>query len=97
MLTLRTLMPLILVSLSAVNAATVVAADPGPMNPVVLDKWAQHHTNITTYVNPGKKPDGTTDYNSRVWVPKVSLVVQLTKPELDDVVIIQHYQGDKPA
>ena len=45
MLTLRTLMPLILVSLSAVNAATVVAADPGPMNP---SYWTNGHNTTPT-------------------------------------------------
>ena len=77
------------------GAARAAAPDAGPNTPIVLDKWARYHTNITIYENPGKKPDGTTDYNKFAWVPKVDLVVQLAQPEQDDVVIIQHYQGDK--
>jgi hypothetical protein len=33
--------------------------------------------------------------NKSGWVPKVDLVVQLAEPKRDDVVIIQHYRGDK--
>ena len=74
-------------------ANAVIAAAPN--EPIVLDKWSRYHTNITVYENAGKKPDGSTDYNHFVWVPKVDLVVQVAQPERDDVVIIQHYQGDQ--
>jgi hypothetical protein len=77
------------------DAAKAAAPDSGPDTPVVLDKWARYHTNITIYENPGKKPDGSTDYNNFAWVPKVDVVVQLAQPIRDDVVIMQHYQGDK--
>ncbi len=95
MLTSRTLLFAVLVSPLAGIAALAAAPDAGPNMPIVLDKWARYHTNITLYENAGKKPDGSTDYNNFVWVPKVDLVVQLAEPKRDDVVIIQHYQGDE--
>jgi len=76
------------------GAIRAAEPDAGKNTPRVLDKWARYHTNITIYENPGRKPDGTTDYNNFVWVPKVDVVVQLAKPQRDDVVILQHFQGD---
>jgi hypothetical protein len=73
--------------------STILAAAPN--EPVVLDKWARYHTNITLYETPGKKPDGSSDYNRFVWVPKVDLVVQVAQPERDDVVIVQHFRGEQ--
>lgn len=76
-------------------AAEPAAAPAGPIGPIVLDKWSRYHTNITIYEKAGRTADGSTDYNNFVWVPKMDVVVQMTDPEDDDIVIIQHYKGDK--
>jgi hypothetical protein len=93
MLTSRTLLVAALV-VSFSHPAALAAA--GPDSPIVLDKWSRYHTSITTVENPGKKPDGTTDYYNFAWVPKVELVVQLGQPQQTDVVILQHFQGEQP-
>jgi len=57
--------------------------------PIALDIWGRYHVNIVPFVlpaAPGVK---------RSWVPKVSLVFKVTKPETDDVVELQHYKGGK--
>jgi hypothetical protein len=89
--------PMILLAVASLylSAAYSAVAAP-PDTPIVLDKWARYHTNITVYEKPGRKPDGTTDYANFVWVPKVDVVVQLAKPQRDDVVLIQHYRADQP-
>lgn len=89
------LLAAVIVCTLTAGAVKAAASDAGTNTPIVLDKWARYHTNITIYENPGRKPDGSTDYNKFAWVPKVELVVQLAQPERDDVVVIQHYQGDK--
>jgi hypothetical protein len=57
--------------------------------PIALDKWGRYHVNITPYmpsISPGKIVK---------WVPKVSLVFKVQKPESDDIVELQHFQGKK--
>ena len=89
------LLAAVMVCTLTAGAVQAAPSDAGTNTPIVLDKWARYHTNITIYENPGRKPDGSTDYNKFAWVPKVELVVQLAQPERDDVVIVQHYQGGK--
>ena len=78
------------------SAALPNASGVDPDQPIILDKWSRYHTHITTYENPAKKPGGGTDYNQFAWVPKVDLVVQVAQPERDDIVILQHFFGEKP-
>ncbi len=91
----KTFLVAVLILPFAGSAALAAAPGVAPDQPIVLDKWSRYHTHITTYENPGKKPGGGTDYNKFAWVPKVDLVVQVARPERDDIVILQHYQGDK--
>ena len=79
----------------AAPVADAGAPASGCIGPIVLDKWGRYHTNITIFENTAKKPDGSTDYNKYAWVPKVELVVQMTEPEEDDIMIVQHYKGEE--
>lgn len=72
-------------SLSLLFAGVALAEDA----PIALDKWTRYHVNITPYM-PNTAPGKTVK-----WVPKVSLVFKVTKPESDDIVELQHFQGKK--